>query len=648
LTPDEPAPSPGRGSLQGRTLAGGPRTRARFADFLNLESDSGTGPTRITAAAWVSDHVEVQVEGPEGQTLVLFIDRARADKPRLVANRALSLYYRGPRMWPDLESRLRKVGLDRFEVASIEDLAELIGSDPNVDPARDRVPRVDGSDQKAFDRQALLHTWGSADVWYQFFAVAEIARGRLDSLDIFDRCTFIQHCDRDCLQVSPRGPVPMVDRVQYPWVDRLRKIGRPRTASARSLPQSGNEQQSSMYTTDLNEHDVVMGGLPKLEKVLDHVLGRGVDNMLFLSCTCVPFVTGEDVESVVRRYQKKTGKPFFFLTTTPQSSVGVFRDVLVRQRKQAEALTTEVDPRAVNLIGYSKGPALSELTDMLAQAGVRVNAVFIPEMDFSAIGNLPRAPLHVLYPNALWQSLYDQLLFDSRIRSVAPAAPFGVAGTRRWLSAVAAAAGADGNTDGIFERAFNAHRAEWTSLQAEASGERLGIVAGADDIHRLCDSAATWGVPLLGMIEEMGFSLDIMIGAGDRASTVAAATKVQAMFCDPSRHSIRAFRDQERLQMLLRDGKFAAAYSDHLFDHRLSSAGKAQFSLQHFEPGIVGALGTARRLIDICRLPFYRRYHRFLPAEPEPKRQPIAPGAGQPRSINKLAGPGGLGDGLRG
>jgi hypothetical protein len=633
----------GRVLLQGKTLVGGPKSRGRLAALLGLDREESAGPCRVVAAAWVQDHLELEVAGPDGGKVVFYLDRNRDDKPRLVASRNLVLYYRGGQLWPGLEARVRRTGLERLAGKTVEDLAELVAGDDQVDPARDRAPQVDGGDQQAFDRQSLLSTWASGDLWYQFFATAEIGRARLDSLDIFDRCTFIQHCDRDCLQVSPRTSVAMVERVFYPWHDRVRRVGRAPSraaAGAVALPGvSAAEQRHSMCTTDLGEHDVVMGGLDKLTRVLDHVIARGVDNMLFLSCTCVPFMTGEDVESLVKRYRARTDKPFFYLTTTPQSSAGVFREVLVRRRQAAEEQVTDVDPRSVNLIGYGRGPALDELKGLLAAAGVRVNAVFIPEMNFGAIADLPRAPLHVMYPNAAWQAIYDQLLFASRVRSVAPPAPFGIEGTRRWLREVAAAVGVTPDVDAAVAQRLEPLRAAWDAARARAATQRLGFVVGAGEVYRLCDPGATWGVPLLAFAEEMGFGIDVMLGAAERGAARQAAEQVHAVFAAPARHTIRAFDDPARLERLLTQGAFAAVFSEHLFDRRLSAAGKAQFSLQEFEPGLAGAVRTAERLLRVCALPFYRRYHQYLEADPRPAVT-APPASGRAAPPDKLSSPG--------
>lgn len=611
-----PAADRRRVELQGRTLVGGPATRAYFAGLLGLDPAAPEGAPRVVAVGWMGDHAEIEVEGREGQSVVLHLERAQPNQRRLVSTEHLSAHYRGTRLWPELEQRLRRA---RLGAATLEELAAVVAADPDVRLNRDRLPRGSAKDQAGFDQRSLLSTWGSTETWSEFFAAAEISRGRLDSLDVFERGTFIQHCDRDCLLVVPKGPVPMVDRVFYPWLDRVRSVGR---APYRRAAPGAERRRGSIRTTDLRERDVVMGSLDKLEQVLERVLEEGVDDMLFLSCTCVPFVTGEDVESLVKRYRPKLDKPFFFLTTTPQSSVGVFREVLVRQRQAAEAAAGPPDPDAVNLIGYGREPALEELEALLAEGGVRVNALFIPEMDFAAVAALPRAALHVLYPNALWQSTYDQLLFESRTRAVMAPAPFGVRGTERWLAQVLAAAGRPPDAAAIVGRAAAPHAAALEALRAEAAQHRLAFVVGADEVHRLVDPAATWGVPLLPFVEELGFGIDVLIRAHDRVSAHTAAKQVHAVFASPARHGIKAFADRARLARLLEEGAFQAVYSDHLFDRRLSSAGKAQFSLQEFEKGLAGAVRTGERLLRICRLPFYRRYRRYLPPEPGAEAKP--------------------------
>jgi len=248
---------------------------------------------------------------------------------------------------------------------------------------------------------------------------------------------------------------------------------------------------------------------------------------------------------------------------------------------------------------------------LLGQLGVQVNVVLLPIVQLARVRRLPMAPLHVIHPNEFWQNLYNQLLFDTRLRSINPEAPFGYARTVRWLETVAkeAGVGTERLAD-VVEAAWAPHRARFEKLCAEARTHRLGFVVGSDQIRQIASPGVTWGVPLLGVLEEFGFALDFMIHAAGQQEGRDAAREVQKALGEPARHRVRLFQTPSQLKMLLGSGPFAAVYSEHFFDFRLSRSGKAQFSLTMFERGFGGAVRTLERLLDVCRLPLYRRYGR--------------------------------------
>jgi len=45
---------------------------------------------------------------------------------------------------------------------------------------------------------------------------------------------------------------------------------------------------------------------------------------------------------------------------------------------------------------------------------------------------------------------------------------------------------------------------------------------------------------------------------------------------------------------------------------QLTRNGKGQFSFSTFEMGLQGAVRTLERLVTVCRLPFYRKYAKYL------------------------------------
>jgi hypothetical protein len=80
----------------------------------------------------------------------------------------------------------------------------------------------------------------------------------------------------------------------------------------------------------------------------------------------------------------------------------------------------------------------------------------------------------------------------------------------------------------------------------------------------------------------------------------------------PERHSVRAFDSFPFLRQRLRDCPASAFLSYHFYDWRLSEAGKASFSIQHFEMGVPGAVRTLERLLSVCRTGFYPKYGKYL------------------------------------
>jgi hypothetical protein len=561
---------------------------------------------------WVDGQLEVDVVGPAGQTVVLCIAPACAGTPSLLRSDRLALYYRGTGLWPELRERLAAVGLSRFAGESAAALAALV----EVDPADAAAP--DGghaaSAAEVLPPASASSGRGSTPPWCRFFAAAETDAARLDPVDVTRHGTVVRHCGRDSLQVAPHAAIPLLDEYNFPWGDRLRQLGWPRRpGGAPEQPAPGAGGPAGTLTTDLGATDIATGALDRLTAVLEHAVARGIAELLVVDCSEVPSLDASSAAAVAARCATRAARPCVVLTSAQSSSAPLLGEVLVRRRLEAEARVTAVDAHAVNLVGFARGPALAELRGLLAAAGVSVNATLVPELDPSAVDALPRAPLHVLAPNARWRDLYDLLLCDTRLRAITPAAPFGLAGTRAWLAAVAAAAAVGAaDADAVVERALAPLRGEWEELRAQAVEQRLGLVVGREDVRRLCDPAETWGVPLLRMTEELGFGLDILIHVGDRRDAQDAAAQVHTALGDPGRHRIRGFRDEARLVVLLESGPFGAVFSEHAADARLRAAGLAQFSLQEFEPGLRGAVRTLRRLLAACRLPFFRRYRRFV------------------------------------
>lgn len=565
----------------------------------------------LTAMGWVVDHLEVEILQSDGSPVLIVVERFSDGSRGFLRCGELILGYRGHQLDPLVEAALQRVAPRALERASLDDLAMLLLADPDAGARGQPLPSAPVDDHQRFVDGALLSSWGAPGVWRQFFAVAEIARAQLDSLDTFNSSLFVQHCEAECLAVAPQTGVDMVPLVLYPWDDRIRRInwgGRGR----RSVP-----EPFRLFTTDLDEQDVIMGrGPDKLNAALEHLQGcdLSTSTMIFCSSACLPVVSGEDVETIVRRHEHRLALPLLHLTTTPHSMQTLLRGLLVTRRLEAEASEDSKQEEAlssssINLVGFPDDPGLGELKAALKSLGISINVVIIPALGPDLIDVYPRASLSVLYPNELWQGHYSQLKAGSRVRTMAPPPPLGPQGARAWLQAIVEELGLKADVDALFEQQWSSRKAAWKSLRDRARRHRLGFVVADNEIDFLTDSRKTWGVSLIPLCLEMGFQVQVMLVRTDGEDS-SAFEALQELA--PKELEIIPCADRDELSRLLERSELSAVFSEHFYDRRLTEHGLASFSLQHFEQGFSGAVQTLRRLVELCELPFFKRYGSFL------------------------------------
>jgi len=601
-----PLTPPATHGLGGRFVAGGQRSRQALSRLLGID-DAGQ-PYEVTAVAWVNHALEAEVRTGDATAVVFRLERRGPESRGLVVTDHLNVYSRGTSMPAGLAEAVSASVTVRLATHTMDALARIIERD--ADRGTPGLPMPAQPDEQPRPA-SLLDTWGAEDSWADFFAGGEMARSQLDSIDPSKLFHFVQHCDAECLYVNPHSIGRVATLVNFPWDNRVREPSRPFDQAMGNLA-DGEFLAEGMITTNLEEDDVIRGNPRKLETLLDYATSRPghETKTLFVSNTCVPTVIGEDVESLVKRTRERTGQEVLYLTVTPRSMNNVFSGMLTERRLEAERVAPDPDPNTINLIGFGGQRARDEIEEVLTRVGIVVNARLLPELSPGIVDVLPRASLNVFHPNDLWQNLYDQLMAASRTPAIALPAPYGFEATRAWVTSVAEALEHD--VDAEPERLAEAWADRWESLRERAGRHRLGFVVRDQEAHYLTTPASTWGIPVLRVCEEMGFGLDVLIRATDKRETRRTAQAIQALFREPSRHTILAFNDFTMLRKRLRASEAEAFLTYHFFDWRLSEAGKGAFSLQHFEMGFAGAIRTLTRLLRVVRTPFYRAYHRFL------------------------------------
>lgn len=573
----------------------------RLAWLLGL--DRVARELRPTAAVWDREHGDVVIGPIDAPIAILRISRADPHRPSFATSDGLRISHHGESVPDDIGEVVRTEAPGRMAGIMLEDLAHELALDP---------------DARFFALEPVLTTgnsgtlpwmaWRPLETCDDFWAEDEIARRGFElALDPSRAFVYIAHGDSECLCVNPRSPAALVQVVDYPWSDRRKPV----PGRAGGVPQDTSGYE--VLTTDLDEHDVITGNSAKLHALLEHLLASNPRHRPALfSNTCVPIVTGQEVESVVRRYGDRSEAGIQYLCLSDHRLNDAFRGLLRNRRLEAEAVAGPPEPDAISLVGFADNPGTREIMALLAQAGIRVNARVVPDVDEHTVARLPMSSLVVYQANRVWEPHYEHVRAGSRTPGITLPAPCGFQGTRAWMAAVGRELGREAEALAAWTEVAAELESRWEQARMRVAGRSIGIVLRPQDVAILEDPSRTWGIPFAAFLEEAGFELEFLLRAKDKDTARQCALAVQGALTDPGRHGIRAFDTFDRLRERLRDSTCDAFMGMQVFDWRLTEAGKNRVSLQQFEAGLEGAVRTVERLAVTCETPFYRRYGRYL------------------------------------
>ncbi len=453
--------------------------------------------------------------------------------------------------------------------------------------------------------------WGAQDQWRRFHCDFETRRNVRMSLEGGTPLVNVWHQDLECSYSTPNfedRSLPAFYKFPWPRMERDNAEGpredeRPPKRGRGSKSEDQDEGNFSNIMTNIKDPDVIHGGGKKLDEALAEAIknAKSGAEAIIVHSTCIPTVIGDDAEAVVKRWQARTAVPIVYMNHAESScqELDVCLSLFKKMQQGPAFAKVRPRPRGVNLVGFPSGPGLKELVRLLEQIGLTVNARVMPSLSLAVARRYLAAEAQVLYPNAAYAATYKEYFEPMPIKTFKPDAPYGFEGTRRWLEAVAGEFGLKSKVKPVFMKAAKDLTPAWTEGRREASDSGLAFVVDANHVSRLADPGLTWGIPVLRLLREMGFGVEILCYGQER--------KQAAHFT--------SFSTPRELESLLAEGPFQAVYSEYAYDARLARAGKAQFSLEDFEPGLGGAVRALQALNTLCRWPFQRRYAKYMGAE---------------------------------
>ncbi|MFH2009444.1 MAG: nitrogenase component 1 [bacterium] len=371
---------------------------------------------------------------------------------------------------------------------------------------------------------------------------------------------------------------------------------------------------SLFAAAELGEEQVVFGAEERIEDGLVAACSLGSRSCLFHH-SCIGRVTGVDWQSISRRAEARTGVPILH-----DANIGLekFHADLAAQlaAHPAPRAAAEGATRRLNLVGFRDDQGARDLVALLSLLGFSVLGQPIPGLTGLTPEELRRAELQVLNPVPEYDQLYDDVFRRLGTPVLAPAAPYGFTRSRRWVEAIARQGGVDLDAHEPWRTYYEGHRATYTALQERARAHRVGLILTPAEGARLAteaDAPLLLPIPVLALLEEMGFGIDLLLAPATEPAELAAREPDRG-----GRHSVAFASTPEEVDAWLADPRRRLIYSDLKRDLRLTAQGKAPFALLLFELGFEGACRAAEHLVRLCELDYFRDYRRH-------RRWPCAP-----------------------
>ncbi len=264
----------------------------------------------------------------------------------------------------------------------------------------------------------------------------------------------------------------------------------------------------------------------------------------------------------------------------------------------------------INLVGYLPGEGRAELVELLTRCGVEVNSFFLPDIHLTHLDTFSSAACNVLFPTSHRDSAYRAIETASGLPSMVPPAPFGLSGTQEWLVQIAVACGLTGRVDEVWQEWSQANVAAIEVARSSASSTPLAFVVSAEDCQLLAQPQLSMGVPLLDLLVEWGFPVEVLCHWTERGP-VESSSAYAALSSRLPVAALKPFANEAELADQLSSITAGLVFSDSRFDSRLQRAGKNSFSLRHFEMGFQGALSTVGTLARRGANPYFARFARL-------------------------------------
>jgi light-independent protochlorophyllide reductase B subunit len=248
------------------------------------------------------------------------------------------------------------------------------------------------------------------------------------------------------------------------------------------------DRPSEIYSTCLDEHDVIFGAEQKLREAIEELDRTLRPELMFVLSCCTSDIIGEDAGRAARDSKTRSR----VISISSGGFEGDFRkgysETLCQLIQELVKKTDSIDLRSVNLIGMLRsGPDLEELRSMLHLIEVKVNAVLTADATLEDIERIGAASLNIVLCEPAGKEAAELLQATCATPYIIEELPVGYHGGIRLLERVAENLHLPLNTALLNDQN---HMPDYSSLMHR----RVAIVSGPTRAVSLTRFFATYGI----------------------------------------------------------------------------------------------------------------------------------------------------------
>jgi nitrogenase molybdenum-iron protein alpha chain len=251
-----------------------------------------------------------------------------------------------------------------------------------------------------------------------------------------------------------------------------------------------------VISTNLQERDMVFGGVDKLRQSIHDAWERYHPKAIFIGSSCATAIIGDDIDSVASEFTEELGIPVVpmhcegfrskhWSTGFDSTQHGILRQIVNRHPRKQEDLVN-----VINLWGSDV------FTPMLAELNLRVNYV----IDLATVDDLAQmseAACTIGFCNTLSSYLATGLEQEFGVPQVKAPMPYGFQGTDAWLREI----GKVTHREELVEKYITKKRAEVKPKLVELKKKLKGL-------RGLSATGSAYSHGLISVLRELGIESD--------------------------------------------------------------------------------------------------------------------------------------------